>query len=268
MGRKEELAGQSFGIQAYLEVRSLEGSYVGTDKATSPLFTSPGEVVVSFIPPHLYQQLPYGDPPADWLSELQGVNIVDSVDSRTPPPGHAFAKVMAGTTNNQFRQWCTENGSWCLPFNVVVLQVTMGGTNATLCHGAGLSTSTLSDMVVEVCYVDAQGRDQRVSDPEELKAASGSFGLLGIVTSITLQLEAMTVAQMMPVQRPVVLGLPPPRGYPIPEIIQKQTREAQITEEDVELARAEFVRRCEEDHFHEWFWFPYQKVAWVNTWKR
>lgn len=175
---------------------------------------------------------------------------------------------MAGTTNNQFRQWCTNNGSWCLPFNVVVLQVTMGGTNATICHGAGLSTATLSDMVVEVYYVDAQGRHQRVADPEELKAASGCFGLLGIVTSITLQLETMTVAQMMPVQRPVVLGLPPPRGYPIPEVIQKQMKEAQITEEDVELARAEFIRRCEEDHFHEWFWFPYQKVAWVNTWKR
>jgi hypothetical protein len=127
------------------------------------------------------------------------------------------------STNNQFRQWCTDNGSWCLPFNVVVLQVTMGGTNSTLCHGAGLSTSTVSDMVVQVCYVDAQERDQRVSDPEELGAASGCSGLLGIVTSITLRLETMTVAQMMPLQRPVVLGLPP-RGYPIPEVVQKQMR--------------------------------------------
>ena len=104
MGSKEELADPSFRIQAYLEVSSLEGSYVGTDKATSPLFTSPGEVVVSFILPNVFQQLPYSDPSAEWLSELQGVSIVDSVDRRTLPPGHPFAIVMAGSTNNQFRQ--------------------------------------------------------------------------------------------------------------------------------------------------------------------
>ncbi|KAG8821670.1 hypothetical protein FRC17_009755 [Serendipita sp. 399] len=81
-------------------------------------------------------------------------------------------------------------------------------------------------------------------------------------------METMTVAEMRPTQVPVVLAIPPPKGYPIPHIVRNQMREAQISEEDIEKARLEWIRRCEEDHFHEWFWFPYQKNAWVNTWKR
>lgn len=225
-------------------------------------------MIITFVSPDLCQQLPYLEPPSDWYSELQGVMVVDSVNGVKAPPNHIFARVMAGTTNNQFRNWCHENGSWALPFNTVVLAVTMGGTNATICHGAGLSTSTLSDLVVEVCYIDARGAEQQVSDPQQLKAASGCFGLLGVVTSITLLMEEMTVAEMRPTQVPVALAIPPPAGYPIPSVIQEQMRESNISTKDLEDARQEWIRRCEEDHFHEWFWFPFQKNAWVNTWKR
>ena len=234
----------------------------------SPLYSSPEDVVITFIPPNLCAELPYEDPPSEWHSELQGVAIVDSVNGVKPSPDHVFAKVMAGTTNNQFREWCHATESWALPFNTVVLAVTFGGTNATICHGAGLGTSTLSDLVLEVCYVDASGNDQCVTDPVELKAAAGCFGMLGIVTSITIQMEKMTVAEMRPTQVPVVLAIPPPKGFPIPLIIQAQMKDANITDADVETARLDWIRRCEEDHFHEWFWFPFQKNAWVNTWKR
>jgi len=240
----------------------------GLSRSISPLYSSTEDVVITFLPPNLCAELPYEDPLPDWHSELQGVTVVDSVNGLKPPRDHAFAKVMAGTTNNQFREWCYATGSWALPFNTVVLAVTFGGTNATICHGAGLKTLTLSDLVLEVCYVDAHGNDQCVTDPEELKAAAGCFGMLGIVTSITIQMEKMTIAEMRPTQVPVVLAIPPPAGFPIPPIIQDQMRRANITERDVEKARLEWVRRCEEDHFHEWFWFPFQKNAWVNTWKR
>lgn len=267
MGVNRGKKGQSSWLPTHLEVRSNVTLIDITHLSLSHLFSTPDDIIISFIPPNLRDRLPYDDPPANWKTELQGVTIVPSVNSRHPPPGHAFAKVMAGTTNNQFREWCHANGSWALPFNVVVLAVTMGGTNATICHGAGLSTSTLSDLVVEVGYIDASGVEQRVSDPTELKAASGCFGLLGIVTSITLQMEEMTIAEMRPTQVPVVLAIPPPEGHAIPKVIQKQMKEANITDEDIANARKEWIRRCEEDHFHEWFWFPYQKNAWVNTWK-
>lgn len=259
------------GIQAVIRWAGLINKKVrvaGYRHTWSPLYSTPDDIIITFIPPILREELPYDDPPADWHSELQGITLLDTLNGNAPKEGHAFARIMAGTTNNQFRLWCHEHGQLALPFNTVVLAVTFGGTNATICHGAGLSTSTLSDLVLEIEYVDARGQLQKVFDPEELKAASGCFGLLGVVTSITLQLEPMTISEMRPTQVPLVLAIPPPRGFPIPQIVLQQMSEANITSEDVEKARLEWIRRCEEDHFHEWFWFPYQKNAWVNTWRR
>ena len=64
-------------------------------------------------------------------------------------------------------------------------------------------------------YVDARGDLQTVNDPTELRAASGAFGLLGIVVSVTLQLDTMGVVDMMPVKQPVMLAIPPPKDYPV-----------------------------------------------------
>ena len=255
-------------IVKWAEIVDKKVRVAGYRHTWAPLYSSPEDIIITFVPPALYQQLPYDDPPADFYSELQGVSIVQSVDDTDTISSGILAKVMAGTTNNQFRQWCYKNGSWALPFNTVVLAVTMGGTNATICHGGGLSTCTLSDLVVEVCYVDAHGNEQRVFDPRELKAASVCFGLLGIVTSITLRMEEMSIAEMRPTQVPIALAIPPPMDYSIPKVIQDQMLEANISPDDLRRAKEEWIRRCEEDHFHEWFWFPFQKNAWVNTWKR
>lgn len=104
--------------------------------------------------------LPFASP-KDWNSDLQGVTgPVASIGKRTPQPGHAFFKVGAGTINDDFRKWCFTNKKYCLPLNVIMVEVTFGGTNAPVCHGSGFSTTTLSDLVVEVEYVDAQGNLQ------------------------------------------------------------------------------------------------------------
>ncbi|EJD43024.1 FAD-binding domain-containing protein [Auricularia subglabra TFB-10046 SS5] len=229
----------------------------------SDLWTEDGEVILTFVHPDGRETLPYADAPAGWHSELHGVSL-------EPAFGVGYARVMAGTSNNEFREWCFNNGKpeWSLPFNVVVAEVTFGGSTSTICHGAGMGTPTLCDLVAEVRYVDARGKDQVVSDPDELRAASGAFGFLGIVTSVVLRLKTATVAEMRPTQVPLVLCIPPPDGFPLPEIVQRQVEEAGITQEDIKRARREFVRRAEEDHFHEFFWYPYQKNAWLNTWKR
>lgn len=60
-----------------------------------------------------------------------------------------------------------------------MIRITFGGANAPICHGAGITHKTLSDLVREIEYVDANGKVQKVSDPEKIKAAAGSFGLLG-----------------------------------------------------------------------------------------
>ncbi len=46
--------------------------------------------------------------------------------------------------------------------------------------------------------MNALGALQSVDDPELLKSAGGCFGLLGIVTAITLRLDAMTLAEWQP----------------------------------------------------------------------
>ncbi|CCO34347.1 hypothetical protein BN14_08444 [Rhizoctonia solani AG-1 IB] len=163
-----------------------------------------------------------------------------------------------------FREWCLQNRRWCLPFNVIMVEITMGGSNAPICHGAGLGTTTLSDLVAEFHYIDPHGNKKSISDPDQLRAASGCFGLLGICTALTLRLDAMSMAVMNPVKVPLVLAIPPPVGYKIPDVIDMDG----ITPEDLENARREFIRRCEEDYYLEWFWYPLTKDVWVNTWKK
>ncbi|KAH9914605.1 uncharacterized protein B0H18DRAFT_1044638 [Fomitopsis serialis] len=232
------------------------------------LFGAQGDVMIMFLPIESLTKLPYKQPPSDWKTELSGIEVVKSVAGRAAPSGHAFCKIMAGTTNDQLREWSFNNKTWSIPFNVIMVEITFGGSNAPICHGSGFSSTTLSDLVVEITYVDAHGELQTVNDPDELRAASGCFGLLGVVVSITLQLDAMGVAELVPVHTPLPLAIPPPKGYAIPKQVQSMIEKSKITEAQLEDARTDFVRRCEEDYYLEWFWFPYQEHVWINTWKK
>lgn len=69
--------------------------------------------------------------------------------------------------------------------------------NGPICHGAGISHKTLSDYVRAIEYVDCHGKLQLVDDPRLIKAAAGAFGLLGVVTHITFELDAMSYAIMV-----------------------------------------------------------------------
>ena len=93
------------------------------------------------------------------------------------------------------------------------------------------------------------------------------FGLLGIVISLTVQLDAMGIAELVPVHIPLPLAIPPPEGYVVPKQVQAMMQKSKITEAQLDKARKTFIQRCEEDYYLEWFWFPYQESAWVNTWK-
>lgn len=107
-----------------------------------------------------------------------------------------------------------------------------------------------------------------VNDPTELKTASGCFGLLGVVLSLTLRLEEMRVAKMVPTNIDMFLAIPPPEGYKILPVLENQMIQRNITPAKLAAARKAFIKRCEEDYYLEWFWFPYQKDCWVNTWQR
>lgn len=146
-------------------------------------------------------------------------------------------------------------------------RVTLGGTTAPMCHGGGIRHKTISDLIRKIEYVDANGIRQYVTNPEQLKAAAGSFGLLGIITHITLELDKMTYATMQPKKIPVNFAIPPPLEYIRDEKIPGPLR-GKILEnrEALGTAMTEFVDRATKDYYSEWFWFPYQNEAWVNTW--
>jgi hypothetical protein len=229
------------------------------------LYSRDGEVLISMLPLDIVEKLPASEPPIDPSDELQGITVVGTIVEGGVTK--ALCKIGAGTTNEQFRRWCLDpNGgalAWTVPLNVIMVEITWGGSNAPICHGAGLRNATLSDLVAAIEFVNAKGELQTVSDPALLKAASGAFGLMGIVTAVTLKLDPMSYANMKPLKRRIALAVPPPAGFPVPPEIDMSG----ITSADLKTATADFVDRCANDYYAEWFWFTFQSEGWINTWK-
>ena len=44
-----------------------------------------------------------------------------------------------------------------------MVEITWGGSNSPICHGAGLRNQTLSDLVTEIEFVNAKGELQTVN---------------------------------------------------------------------------------------------------------
>ena len=38
---------------------------------------------------------------------------------------------------------------WTLPLDIIAVMITYGGSNAMICHGAGIKNKTLSDLVLK-----------------------------------------------------------------------------------------------------------------------
>lgn len=174
-----------------------------------------------------------------------------------------LVRIGAAVTNEELRRWSIKGDAWTLPMNVVMVEITIGGSNVPICHGGGIQHKTLSDLVRKIEYVDANGKHQEVTDPKLLKAAAGAFGLLGVVTHVTMELDKMTYAEMKPLKQDVNLAIPPPSGFTVPSAIAKKYTAAQL-----ETARGEFIRKAGNNYYSEWFWFPYQQDAFVNCWDR
>ncbi|QRV95085.1 cholesterol oxidase [Ceratobasidium sp. AG-Ba] len=228
-------------------------------------YSTQDEVLVMLLPLELLVTLPSYSPTMQEIqktSDLVGIEI--SPIPMGADPSSMLCTVKAGTTNDMFRNWCLENRRWCLPFNVIMVEITFGGSNGPICHGAGFSSTTLSDLVEEFHYIDPAGNPKSITDRDQLRAASGCFGLLGICTALTLRLDPMAMAVMNPVKLPLPLAIPPPPGFPVPSAVDMTG----VTPALLEEARLNFIKRCEEDYYLEWFWFPRTDKVWVNTWKK
>ncbi|KAH8669126.1 hypothetical protein BX600DRAFT_461253 [Xylariales sp. PMI_506] len=201
-------------------------------------------------------------------SELNDISVVDAAYVGGPAlsGGKKYVRVGTATTNEQFRRWCNTTGNVTLPLNIIEVEITFGGSNATICHGAGVSHPTLSDLVRCVEYVDVNGeiRIVNMADHSLLNAASGCFGLMGVVTHITFECDPMSTAVMRPQKLDVIDAIPPPpdmKDSDIPMALFKHR-----TPEQKQKAQADFERRSNEEYYAEWFWFPFSSQVWVNTW--
>lgn len=108
-----------------------------------------------------------------------------------------------------------------------MVEITLGGSNAPICHGAGRRNRTLSDLVRKIEYVDCHADLKVVDNVEHLRAASGCFGLMGVVTHITLEFPPMTYAMLAPLKMPVIQAVPP-----LPDMTDAQIPPALLREVD------------------------------------
>lgn len=73
----------------------------------------------------------FGAPPE---TELNHICILEQIDSGWPQldNGRKYVRVGAATTNEQFRRWCIAKGRVTLPANVIMVEITLGGSNAPI----------------------------------------------------------------------------------------------------------------------------------------
>ena len=145
--------------------------------------------------------------------------------------------------------------------------VTIGGVNGPICHGAGARHKTVSDYVRAVEYVDATGELQTITDPGHLRAAAGCFGLLGIVTHITFELDKMTYTILKPRKVDVATATPPLNIDEIPRALRDDDWGKPEYLKELEACRTVFEERAANHYYSEWFWFRFQQKVWVNTWE-
>jgi len=233
----------------------------------SDMYSEENAILITMLPLNEATRIPVFAQPKIVPNEedLEGIKIVGEVTEGGVTK--ALCRIGASTTNDQFRTWCldkSEHGGqwkWTIPLNVIMVEITWGGSNSPICHGAGIKHETLSDLVHSIEFCDVHGNIQVVDDPHLLRAASGAFGLLGIVTAVTMKLDKMSYAAMHPTKTPLVLGVPPPVGWAVPKEVDQSWAPSQV-----EKATADFAYHCEHDYYAEWFWFPLQKQTWNNCW--
>jgi hypothetical protein len=204
--------------------------------------------------------LPFPEPAP---TELESIEITSGKPLKE---GNSLVRVGCATTNERLRRWCVKNNKVTIPLNVIMVEITLGGSNAPICHGAGRRNQTLSDLVRKIEYVDAHGKLRTIDNMDHLRAASGCFGLMGVVTHITLEFSPMTYAETAPLKMPIIQAVPPPPDLSDNDIPKALLKGVDRSAEQKLKDQQDFEKRATDDYYAEWFWFPFSDFAWVNTW--
>jgi len=234
----------------------------GMRHSWSSLFSDTNELLLCLLPLAVTDTISYarsGDLSIiqqiqNWGSEFSSIEVIEDLGDI------AHIKVGAATTTKEMLEWSTKSG-WTLPLDVIATMITYGGSNAPICHGAGLKHKTLSDLVIKLEFVNANGELQTVEDKERLATVSGSFGLAGIVTNITFKMDKMTYAKFQPLSKKNTPGFNMKDSIPPPGTDRNDT------------AFKRMVELCEKSYYAEFFWYPNQgsepleEGYWQNCWK-
>ena len=212
------LPGTKEGIQNIIKYARKKNKTVrvsGYRHTWSDMYSSDKEILISLLPLHQVNNLP------DWNPKIDKNNKLKYIKLRQTHP-LILVEIGAATTNSHLRSRCIndENGrNYTIPLNVIMSEITFVGSNALICHEVGLQNKTLSDLVYEIEFINANGEKKTVNNPEQLKAAAGCFDLLGIVTAITFKFDRMTYAHMQPERKKLALTIPPPKNSKLPKQI-------------------------------------------------
>ena len=167
-----------------------------------------------------------------------------------------LVKIGASVNNEAFRKWCIRNNI-AIPMNVIMVEITLGGSNAPICHGSGINNKTLSDIVYAIEVVDYKGRLRnfnRIQHPKEMTVLSGSFGLCGVIVSLTLEVNNISYAVLEPYKPLLHEGIPRPEGI--------------VDEMGNPSKQFDLFRKLVLDYYYnEFFWFPPSDRLWINCWK-
>ena len=127
------------------------------------------------------------------------------------------------------------------PTMTIVPWITAGGVIGSGCHGTGRDWQTVSDLVVEIEMVLADGSVRTITrdDPSDLlQAACLSLGCLGMIYSITFQCVPMFKLHAVDEIRPL----------------------------DETLDNLQSI--VDDNEYVEIFWLPYTDSAWIKHWNR
>ena len=174
-------------------------------------------------------------PTSDYLVSFERLDRCLEIDT-----DRATIKVQPGMTVWEMTEAAAEAGL-TFPTMTIVPWITAGGAIGAGCHGTGRDWKTVSDLVVEVELVLADGSVRTVDadDPDQLlDAVRLNLGCLGMIYSITFQLVPMFRLHAVDEIRPL-----------------EQTLDA-------------LTDIVGENEYVEIFWLPYTDSAWIKRWNQ
>ena len=66
-----------------------------------------------------------------------------------PTSGKNISYITIYRFQQKFLDLSNIRSGWTLPLDIIAVMITYGGSNAMICHGAGIKNKTLSDLVLK-----------------------------------------------------------------------------------------------------------------------